>query len=122
VRRRLEPGVPAHAATREQRDTLLAEEPCSGVGSVASVGVLGQDSDELALEPLVQRREQERERRLGHASVRRQRLGEGDQPLVLDELTDEGVQDWTVHDEWRNRRFRGLHRSRGPTLQAHARV
>jgi hypothetical protein len=118
----LETGIPADATAREQRDALLAEEPRGAIGSVTGVGVLGQDGDELPLEPLVECREEERERRLGHASVRRQGLGEGDQPLVLDELTDEGVQDWTVHDEWRNRRFRGLHRSRGPTLQAHARV
>ena len=117
VRRRLESGVPADAAAREQRDALLAEEPRGGLGSVASVGVLGQHGDQRPLEPLVEGREQERKRRLGHASVRRQRLGEGDQPLVLDELADEGVQDRTVHDEWRNRRFRGLHRSHGPTLQ-----
>jgi len=68
------------------------------------------------LEALVKGRKQERQRRLGHTRASRQRLGEGDQLLVLDELADESVEKRTVHDEWRNRRFRGRHRNHGPAL------
>ena len=44
-------------------------------------------------EPLVQRREQQRQRRLGDAGARRQRLGELPEALELGELADEGVED-----------------------------
>jgi len=55
----------------------------------------------------VQRREHDRERRLRHARARRQRLRELREALVVRKLADEGVQHRTVHDERRNRRFRG---------------
>ena len=48
MRRRLEPGAPVHAAARQQRDALLAEEPARSLGRVAGVGVLGQQHDERA--------------------------------------------------------------------------
>ena len=46
VRRRLEPGVPADAAARQEPDARLAEEPACGLGGVARVGVLRQHADE----------------------------------------------------------------------------
>ena len=49
VRRRLEPGVPADAAAREQRDALVAEVPGGSLGSVAGVRVLGQQHEQRAV-------------------------------------------------------------------------
>ena len=45
VRRRLEPGLPADAATREQRDVLGAEQPPCGLGQIARVAVVGDEDD-----------------------------------------------------------------------------
>ena len=67
VRRRLEAGAPADTAARQQRDALRAEEPAGRLGGVAGVGVLGQEAHEAPLELLVQRREQQRQHRLGDA-------------------------------------------------------
>ena len=103
VRRRLEPGLPADAARRHVADGLFAEEPRGRLGGVARVGVLGQQADERPLEPLVQRGEHDRERRLRDARTRRQRLGELAEPFVLRDLADERVEYRTVHDERRNR-------------------
>ena len=58
VRRRLEAGAPAHAATRQQCDAVGADEPTRSVGRVAGVRVLGQQADESPVEVLVQRREE----------------------------------------------------------------
>ena len=85
---------------------LVAEEPRRALGCVARVRVLREENDEATLEALVQRGEQERQRRLRHAGARRQCVRERDEALVLDELADEGVKYRTVHDERRNRRFR----------------
>jgi hypothetical protein len=62
---------------------------------------------------LVERSEQNRERRLGHPGGRRQRLRVREQALVREQLLDERVEDGlaggsTVHHERRNRRFRGV--------------
>ena len=72
-----------------EADQLLAEEPRRRLGRVARVRVLRQQADERALEPLVERREHDRQRRLGHAGARRHRVGELGEALVLDELRDE---------------------------------
>ena len=93
VRRRLEPGAPADAAARQQPDALRPEEPGRGVGGVARVLILGHEDDERALELLVERREHERQRRLGHARPRRQRSGERLEALVGLQLAHERVQD-----------------------------
>jgi hypothetical protein len=106
VRRRLEAGVPAHASARQQRDPFLAQEPGRGLGDVACVAVLGRHEHERTAEVLVQRRDDERQPRLGDAGALRQRIGERLQALVLDELGDERVQCRAVHDESRNARFR----------------
>ena len=104
VRRRREPRLPGDAAARQQADRVVAEEPGRGLGGVARVRVLRQEDDESALEPFVQRRKQQGQRRLRHAGARRQRVRELAKALVLDELLDECVQYRTVHDEGRNRR------------------
>ena len=92
MRRRLEPRAPAHAAARQQRDALLAEEPARSLGRVAGVGVLGQQHDERAAEMLVQRREQQGQRRLGDARGRRERVRERSQALVAEQLLDERME------------------------------
>ena len=46
VRRRLEPGAPAHTAARQQCDPLGADEPAGRVGRVTCVRVLRQQADE----------------------------------------------------------------------------
>ncbi len=111
VRRRLEARVPAHAAARQVADDVVAEEPGGRLGRVPRVRVLGEEADEPAAELLVQRREHERQRRLGHADARRHRVGELAEALVVDELLDEGVEYRTVHDDRRNPRFRRGHGS-----------
>ena len=67
------------------------EEPRRGLGGVARVRVLRQQADERPTEPLVERRKHDGERRLGDAGARRQRVGELDEALGLDELGDEGM-------------------------------
>ena len=89
VRRRLEAGAPADAAARQERDALGADEPAGRLGEVARVGVLGQEHDEPALELLVQRREQERQHRLGDAGPGRQGSRERLQALEREQLPDE---------------------------------
>jgi hypothetical protein len=113
VRRRLEPRAPADATARQQPDAVFAEEPGRGIGRIAGVGILGQNADESAAEPLVCGRQEQREGRFGDTRASRQRCGEGGKPLVLDELGDEGMQDRSVHHKRRNPRFRARNRSRG---------
>ena len=91
MRRRLQPRVPFDAAAGHEADTLLAEEPGGRLGGVARVRILREQADERPIELLVQRRDHDRQRRLGHARLRRQRIRELGKPLVLDELGDEGV-------------------------------
>ena len=62
---------------------LLAEEPRRGLGEVARVGVLRNENRQRAAELLVQRRDDERQRRLGDAGAGRQRRRELLQPLGL---------------------------------------
>ena len=93
VRRRLQARAPAHAAAREERDAVVAEEPGGGLGDVARVGVLGREHDERAAELLVRAANDERQRRLGDTRARLgQRLGERAEALTLGELADEGVE------------------------------
>ena len=67
MRRRVEARAPVDAAARKHRDAFLAEEPRRALGGVARVLILRRQQDERAVELLVQRREQERQRRLGDA-------------------------------------------------------
>ncbi len=91
VGRRLEPRLPADAAARQVADDVLAEEPGRGLGGIACVRVLGKKADERPLEPLVERREDDRQRRFRDARTGRERLGELAEPLVLRHLADERV-------------------------------
>ncbi len=106
VSRRREPRLPGDAAARQQSDRRVAEEPGHTLGRVAGVRVLGEEDDEAALDSLVQRREQQRQRGLRDAGARRQRVRELGDALVLDELPNECVEYRTVHDEGRNLGFR----------------
>src|SRR5581483_3984584 len=102
----LEPGAVADAARGEQRYLLLAEEPPGGLGDVARIRVLRERDDHAPAELLVQRRQDERQHRLGHARTRRQRLRERAQALVLAEAVDQEMEDRAVHDERPERAFR----------------
>ncbi len=103
VGRRLEPRLPGDAAAREVADDLVAEIPRGRLGRVPCVGVLGQQADERPPEALVKCREHHRQRGLGDAGALGQRLREGGEPLVVDELLDEDVEYRAVHDGRRNR-------------------
>ena len=59
VRRRQEPRLPGDAATRQQSDRVVAEEPGRALGSVARIRVLRKEDYNRTSEPLVQRGEQE---------------------------------------------------------------
>src|SRR4029450_2429655 len=104
----LEPRAPADAPARKERHVLVADEPAGGLGDVARIGVLGREHDERPAELLVQRRDQERKRRLRDARAGlRKLLEERAKALAFGELTNQRVQDWSVHDERRNGRSAG---------------
>ena len=111
MRRRIEARAPLHAATRQQRDSLVADEPRHPLGEVPCVGVLRHEDDELPVELLVQCREQQRQRRLRHARSGGERLGVGAQTIALAKLVDKGMKNRQVHDERPNRRVRFFDRS-----------
>ena len=74
----------------------VAEEPGGGLGGVARVGVVGQD-DEPAVELHVERRRNERQRRLGDPrAASRQVRGEAAEAFVLGELARERREDRRV--------------------------
>ena len=98
MRGRLETGFPADAAARQRPHDVVAEKPGDGVGSVARVDVLGHEADERTLEALVQRREHDRKRRLADAGALRERVREGGELFVLDQLADEGVKNGPVQN------------------------
>jgi hypothetical protein len=91
-----------HAAARKQGNARVADEPTGSLGRVACVGVFRQESDEAAVQLLVQRREHERQRGVGDARGRRKRCGIRAQALALPQLADERMKDRTVHQERRN--------------------
>ena len=99
VRRGLEPGLPADTAAGQERDAVLADVPTGGLGGVTGISVLGREDEKRLLEPLVQRGEDERKRRLGHAGASRKGLDEGGEPLAVGELDGQRVEDRTVHDD-----------------------
>ena len=104
MRRGLEARAPADAAAREERYPVVAEEPRGRFGDVSRVRVLGGQDDQRPAELLVERGEEERQRRLRDAGARvRQLLQERAEALAVGELADERVEDRPVHDERRNR-------------------
>ena len=105
VRGRLQSRAPVDASAGEERDLVVAQEPAGRLGSVARVGVLRREDDERSCQLLVERGDQERERRLGDASPGVGKLlEERAEALALRELANQGVEDGSVHDERRNRR------------------
>ena len=104
MRRRFEAGFPTDTAARQERDLFLAEKPGGCFRHVARIRVLGQQTNERALQAKVERSQQERERGLGNAGTSvRERLGEADHALVRSELLGERIKRGTVHDERRSR-------------------
>ena len=104
MRRGLEARAPADAAAREERYQVVAEKPRGRFCDVSRVRVLGGQDDQRSAELLVQRGEEERQRRLRDAGARvRQLLQERAEALAVGELADERVEDGPVHDERRNR-------------------
>ena len=98
MRRRLQARVPAHAAARQEGDPLGAEEPAGGLREVARVRILRDEQRQRAVEVLVQRGREQRQRRLGHAGTRRQRLRELLQTIGSEQLADEAEEDWALFD------------------------
>jgi MFS family permease len=113
MRRRRQPRLVRDTAARQEADSVVPEEPRRGFGSVSRVRILREEHDETATEPLVQRREQRRQGGLGNTRASRQSVDERGDALVLDEFPNDGVKYRTVHDEWRNRRFRWVDRTAG---------
>ena len=107
MRWRLQPGHDIDAATGHEGDSVVAQIPARGLGRVTRVRVLRQQADERAVEMKVERGENERKRRLGHARGRRQRVRERAEPLAFGELACEHVEDGRVHDDGRDLRPAG---------------
>ena len=107
VWRRLEPRSEANAAGRQEGDPVVADEPACRLGDVARIGVLGQEHAKAATELLVERREEERQRGLGHPRPGGQRRGECGQPFVSAQALDKRIEERTVQDECPELRFRG---------------
>ena len=83
-----------------------ANHPAASAASRASASS-GRSDDQPAIELLVQRREQQRQHRLGDARARRQRSCELLQALLCAEALDECVEYRPVHDVWPNCTFGG---------------
>jgi hypothetical protein len=79
------------------------QEPACRVGEVTRVPVFRDEHREPAFEPLVQSRDDQRQRRLGHPSTLGERIREGLETLGLSQDADERVQYGPVHDDRRNR-------------------
>ena len=101
VRWRLQARGMRNATARKQCDAVWAEKPGCAVGRVPGVGVLGQEHEHATTELLVQRREEERERRLGDPGSTPKGLHERLEPLRRSELRDEACE--------RGRRRVGVH-------------
>ena len=82
---------------------LRPEEPACGLGEVARVAVLRDEDREAAFESLVQRRDHQRQGRLGHPSALRKGIREGLETFGLGERADERMEYGPVHDDRRNR-------------------
>ena len=89
MRRGLEPRGVRDAPAREQPDDVRPQEPRCPLCCVARVGILGKEDQQPAPELLVQRREDERERRLGNTRSGGERGCERLEPLAPAQLGDE---------------------------------
>ncbi len=98
VRRWLEAGIPADAATGKERRVLLPQEPRRSFREVTRVRVLGNENRERAAELLVQRGDDQRQRRFRNARAGRQRRGELLQALGLQKLAHEREEGGTLFD------------------------
>jgi hypothetical protein len=97
VGRGSEPRVCAHASAREEGDGVGGRKPADGLGSVACVFVLGENTDERPCERRVERSEDERQRRLRDASAAGEGVDKRAESLALCELIDEAVKWRRVH-------------------------
>jgi hypothetical protein len=104
VRRRPQPGVPADTTAGQQCDALGPEVPPRRLREVPRIRVFGDEDDQRSAELVVQRRDDQWKRGLGHARACRQRGSHLLQALELEQLADERVQHGTVFA--RNLRFR----------------
>ena len=86
---RLEAGGHADTPARQERDARGVDVPPDRLGHVARLLVLGEQAGERAATRRVKRREEERQRRLGHPRVRRERVCERTEALARGELLDE---------------------------------
>ena len=98
MRCRIEARTPVDAAARKHCDAFLAEKPRRALGGIARILILRREQDKRTVELLVQRCEQERQRRLGDARSSRKGLGKALEPLALAQCLDEWMQDRLVHD------------------------
>ena len=115
VRRRLEPALPADAARGEQADVLLPEEPARGLGGISRVGVVREGRRRAGRRAPGRAR---RGRAAGAAPRRAQASGASTKARrrsLSASSRREDVKCRLVHDERRNRAFRGRHGSRGAT-------
>ena len=97
----------SHATPRlgKQRDLLVAEVPAAASAASRASASSGSSDDERPLEPQVERRQEERQRRLGDARATRRRSSSANapRPLAVGELPGEWIQRRPVHDDRRNR-------------------
>src|SRR2546428_132927 len=75
MRRGVEAGAPVDAAARQHRNALVAKEPSGALGRVARILILRGEENERAVELLVERGEQQWQRRLRDPGRCRKRLG-----------------------------------------------
>ena len=99
VWRRFESGAPVDAPARQHRYAFVAQEPGRPLRGVACVLILRRQKHEGAVELLVERGQQQRQRRLRHAGGLWKRLGKAFEAFGRAELRNEGMENRLVHDE-----------------------
>src|SRR3989442_9188076 len=97
MRRRLETGLPAHTAAREERDELGPEEPAGRLSQIAGVDVVRQETDQRPGKLQVQSRDDERQGGLRDTRSSGKRSRERAQALATCELAGERVEHRLVH-------------------------
>jgi MFS family permease len=96
-------------AARQHRNSFLADEPRSSLGSVSCILIFGRKENERPLELLMEGSEHEREPRLRHACRGRECLDEFLEAFGVAQLRDERMQDRQVHDKRPNQGFGECH-------------